>query len=171
MVVFDTLWYSVCVRLSLTISVVHNQGTPFGGGFVPSASAVFLNCQVPFWHVPLPTLLHSRSQDNHHPTRHTFVMNQIFYVEELVRQIAFNADDGSQGSSSLLALACCCKIIEGPVMDVLWQRQKHLHIILRTLAENRWAIIGESYVSRIDFIFQRYSIPKNSVHHPNPHNG
>jgi hypothetical protein len=75
-------------------------------------------------------------------------MNQVFYVEELVRRIAFNAEDGSSGSASLLALACCCKALEGSVMDVLWQRQKYLHIILRTLPANCWTITDNIYVSR-----------------------
>ena len=82
-----------------------------------------------------------------HPARHTFAMHQAFYIEELVRRIAFNADDGSSGSTSLLALACCCKALESPVMDVLWQRQKHLHIILQTLPADCWTISYGEYVS------------------------
>ena len=74
-------------------------------------------------------------------------MNQVLYVEELVQRIAFNADDESPGSMSLLALASSCKALESPVMDVLWRRQKHLHIILRTLSADCWAITDETYVS------------------------
>jgi len=74
-------------------------------------------------------------------------MHQTLYVEELVRRIASNADDGSPGSASLLALACCCRALESPVMDVLWQRQKHLHIILRSLPADCWNIRNDEYVS------------------------
>lgn len=70
---------------------------------------------------------------------------------ELVRQIAFNADHGSQGSVSLLALACSCQTTEGPVMDVLWQRQESLHIILRTLPAGCWTVTGKVYVSGAPF--------------------
>jgi len=74
-------------------------------------------------------------------------MKQALYIEELVRRIAFSADDGRPGSASLLALACCCKALEGPVMDVLWERQKYLHIILQTLPARCWTITDRGYVS------------------------
>ncbi|KAF9649238.1 hypothetical protein BDM02DRAFT_1934317 [Thelephora ganbajun] len=72
-------------------------------------------------------------------------MNQVFCIEELVRQIASNADDGPLGSASLLAFACWCKILEDPVMDILWQRQKYLHIILRALPADCWTITNQVY--------------------------
>lgn len=74
-------------------------------------------------------------------------MNRVFYVEELVRQIAFNVDEPSPRSSSLLALACCCKVLEGPAMGVLWQRQKVLGVILRTLPTGCWTVTNGVYVS------------------------
>ena len=74
-------------------------------------------------------------------------MNQALYIEELVRRIAFSADDRFPGSASLLALACCCKTLEGPVMDVLWQRQKHFHVILQTLPVRCWIITDQGYVN------------------------
>ena len=40
-----------------------------------------------------------------------------------------------------------CKTLEGPVMDVLWQRQKYLHIILRTLPADCWIVTDRVYVS------------------------
>ncbi|KAF9778937.1 hypothetical protein BJ322DRAFT_1024796 [Thelephora terrestris] len=72
-------------------------------------------------------------------------MHRLFYVEELVRQIAFDAYERPLGSASLLALACSCKILEGPVMDVLWQRQKLLDIILRTLPADCWTLTDGVY--------------------------
>ena len=98
------------------------------------------------------------------------MMNQIFYVEELVRQIAFNADHGSQGSASLLALACSCKTIEGPVMDVLWQRQESLHIILRTLPASCWTVAGGVYVSGASFDLSDCSLSPPSACSSNPYN-
>ena len=77
----------------------------------------------------------------------TSTMNRLFYVEELVQWIAFSVDEGSTGSTSLLALACCCKALEGPVMDILWQRQKFLPVILRTLPVDCWTFTNKVYVS------------------------
>lgn len=74
-------------------------------------------------------------------------MNQMFYVEELVQRVALSADGGSPGSASLLALACCCKTLEAPIMDILWQRQKFLHIILRTLPTDCWIVTDKVFVS------------------------
>jgi len=96
-------------------------------------------------------------------------MNQIFY--ELVRQIAFNADHGFQGSASLLALACSCKTIEGPVMDVLWQRQEYLHIILRTLPASCWTAVGGVYVSGALLDLSDRSLSPPSVRSQDPYNG
>jgi len=42
-------------------------------------------------------------------------------------------------------------------MDVLWQRQKHLHIILRTLPADCWVISYENYVSG------GYTLPSKSL--------
>jgi len=86
------------------------------------------------------------TQDNH-LTRHTFTMDRVFYIEELVQRIALNADDGSVGSASLLALACCCKALEDPVMDILWQRQNILYNIVQTLPVDCWAVTDKVYVS------------------------
>jgi hypothetical protein len=81
------------------------------------------------------------------PFCHTFIMNRVFYAEEPVRQIALSADMGPTGSASLLAFACCCKTLEGPVMDILWLRQKYLPAILQTLPADCWAFTDEKYVS------------------------
>ena len=152
----------------MTISAVRDEGTPFLGALFCSVFSV-----VAQFSRRLPrTCRYSPyiTQDNHHPTRHTFVMNQIFYVEELVRRIAFSADGGSPGSSSLLALACCCKALEGPVMDVLWQRQKHLHVILRTLPADCWTVTDEVLVSRARLDLQSHSLSLYPARNQNSYN-
>ena len=40
-------------------------------------------------------------------------MHQVFHLDELVRNVAYCADATTRGSASLLALACCCKSLEG----------------------------------------------------------
>jgi len=73
-------------------------------------------------------------------------MHQILLLDELVRSIAYCADRTTQGSASLLALACCCKSLEGPVMDILWQRQVDLSTILKTLPADSWSIANDVFV-------------------------
>jgi hypothetical protein len=73
-------------------------------------------------------------------------MHQVLRLEELVRNISDSAEPTSQGSASLLAFACCCKSLEGPVMDVLWQRQIHLSTILQSLPEDSWTITEGVFV-------------------------
>jgi hypothetical protein len=75
-------------------------------------------------------------------------MHQIFYIDELVRNVAYNADATTQGSASLLALACCCKSLEGPVMDVLWRHQTLLSTILKTLPADSWSAADGVFVRR-----------------------
>lgn len=126
-----------------------------------------LICQVPFRHVLSPTYFIC---DSRYLTPHILVMNRIFCVAELVRQVAFNADDGSQGSTSLLALARCCKTIEGPVMDVLWQRQKSLNIILQTLPADCWTTTDKTHVSRTFLDLPSHSLSPHPAYSQNPYN-
>ncbi|KAF9778954.1 hypothetical protein BJ322DRAFT_464414 [Thelephora terrestris] len=72
-------------------------------------------------------------------------MHQLLRLEELVRKISNSAEPTSQGSASLLAFACCCKSLEGPVMDVLWQRQVHLSTILQSLPADSWTITEDVF--------------------------
>jgi hypothetical protein len=78
-------------------------------------------------------------------TRHTS-MHQVLCLDELVRNVSHCADTSPKGSASLLAFACCCKSLEGPVMDVLWHRQVDLRTILRTLPADSWTITDGAFV-------------------------
>lgn len=76
-------------------------------------------------------------------------MHQVFRLDELVRNISYCADRTKKGSASLLAFACCCKSLEGPVMDILWQRQVDLYIVLKTLPPDSWTIADGVFVREI----------------------
>jgi hypothetical protein len=78
-------------------------------------------------------------------------MHQVLRLEELVRNISNSAEPTGQGSSSLLAFACCCKLLEGPVMDVLWQRQVDLSTILKSLPADSWTITEDVFVRELEF--------------------
>ena len=81
-------------------------------------------------------------------------MHQLLRLDDLVRNIAYCADRKIQGSASLLALACCCKSLEGPVMDILWQRQVDLSTILKTLPADSWSITDRVFVrGKLPFLF------------------
>jgi hypothetical protein len=75
-------------------------------------------------------------------------MHQIFRLDELVQSVAHCVDHTAEGSASLLALACCCKSLEGPVMDALWCRQTILSTILRTLPADSWSVDDGVFVRK-----------------------
>ena len=76
-------------------------------------------------------------------------MHQIFYLDELVRNIANCAEHTIPQAVSLLSLACCCKSLEGPVIDVLWRRwQTDLFTILKTLPADSWSVANGVFVRR-----------------------
>ena len=43
------------------------------------------------------------------------------------------------GQATAVALACCCKIFEDPVLDELWGIQHQLVPLLKTLPEDVWS--------------------------------
>ena len=71
--------------------------------------------------------------------------NALLFVE-VIQNISYCADPTSTGSASLLAFACCCKSLEGPIMDVLWRRQVDLCTILKSLPVDSWTINGRIFV-------------------------
>ena len=86
--------------------------------------------------------------------------HRVFGLDELVRNIAHRADATTQGSASLLALACCCKSLEGPVMDVLWRRQTILPTILETLPADSWSVTNDVFVrKKLDFPPASWALP------------
>jgi hypothetical protein len=58
-------------------------------------------------------------------------------VDEILRLIACELITAG-GQASAVALACCCKGFENPVLDPLWKTQDQLDPLLRTLPEDIW---------------------------------
>lgn len=73
-------------------------------------------------------------------------MHRVLRLDELIRNIADCADHTTRGIASLLALACCCKSLEGPVMDILWRRQFDLHRALKILPADCWSTADGEFV-------------------------
>ena len=64
-------------------------------------------------------------------------MHPCLYVDEIVRSVACELV-ASRGRAAVVALACCCKDFEDPVLDVLWQAQERLRPLLESLPGDVW---------------------------------
>ena len=64
-------------------------------------------------------------------------MHHWLCVHEIVRLIARELV-ASQGEATSVALASCCKSLEDPVLDVLWQTQERLLPLLKSLPGDVW---------------------------------
>ena len=64
-------------------------------------------------------------------------MHACLNVDEIIRLIAHEVAE-SKAKATAVALACCCRIFEDPVLDVLWETQENLLPLLRTLPGGVW---------------------------------
>ena len=88
-------------------------------------------------------------------------MHPCLYVDEIVRLIAhelvaFNAQATS------VALACCCKTFEDPVLDILWETQSRVLPLLKSLPGDVWDEGGCSvsvpttcFLSSLNYLIQK----------------
>ena len=64
-------------------------------------------------------------------------MHACLNVDEIVRLIAGELVAG-EAYATAVALGCCCKSFEGPVLDTLWEVQTRLLLLLKTLPADVW---------------------------------
>ena len=64
-------------------------------------------------------------------------MHACLNVDEILRLIAYELV-ASEGKRTAVALACCCKSLEDPVLDVLWVAQHRLLRLLRSFPGDVW---------------------------------
>ena len=64
-------------------------------------------------------------------------MHACLNVDEIVRLIAHQLV-ASRGKGTAVALACCHKSFEGPVLDVLWVAQNELLPLLKSFPGDVW---------------------------------
>jgi len=76
----------------------------------------------------LPALSQSRLLDSMHP---------CLNVDEILRRIACELVE-SGGKGTAVALACCCKSFEDPVLDALWVEQGQLLPLLKSFPRDVW---------------------------------
>ena len=64
-------------------------------------------------------------------------MHPCLYVDEIIRRIAHElVTSGGEGTS--VALACCCKSLEDPMLDVLWETKDSLFLLFKSLPRDVW---------------------------------
>lgn len=64
-------------------------------------------------------------------------MHRCLCVDDIVRPIAGELV-AAKANASAVALACCCKRFEDPVLDTLWATQSHFVPLLRILLGDLW---------------------------------
>ena len=74
-------------------------------------------------------------------------MHVSLNVDEIMRLIACELVV-SRGRAAAVALACCCKAFEDPVLDVLWETQGRLAPLLKCFPQEVWKEEDGSFVSQ-----------------------
>ena len=64
-------------------------------------------------------------------------MHPCLYVDEIVRVVAHELV-ASNGRATSVAFACCCKVLEDPVLDALWETQGGALPLLKSLPGDVW---------------------------------
>ena len=64
-------------------------------------------------------------------------MHRCLNVDEIVRLITCELV-ASEAEATAVAIACCHKNFEGPVLDTLWETQAHLLPLLKSLPRDIW---------------------------------
>jgi len=54
----------------------------------------------------------------------------------------------SEAKATAVALACCCKSFEEPVLDVLWETQDRLTPLLKCIPQDAWEEEDGNFVSQ-----------------------
>ena len=75
-------------------------------------------------------------------------MHRCLTVDEILRLLARELV-ASGAKATAVSLICCCKGLEDPVLDVLWETQDQLTPLLKCLPQEVWKEEGGSFVSYI----------------------
>ena len=66
-------------------------------------------------------------------------MHACLNVDEILRLIAYElVRSGGNATATAVALACCRKSFEDPVLDALWETQNRLLPLLNSFPEDVW---------------------------------
>ena len=73
-------------------------------------------------------------------------MHPCLKVDEILRLLA-RALVGSEAKATIVALARCCKTLEEPMLDELWETQDRLTPLLESFPPDIWEGEGQAFVS------------------------
>ena len=68
-------------------------------------------------------------------------MHPCLCIDEILRLIARELVTSEWGATAV-ALACCCKSFEDPALDALWETQREMTQLLKTLPGKLWKSDG-----------------------------
>ena len=79
-------------------------------------------------------------------------MHLCLNVDEILRIIARELVESKKATA--LSLACCCKSLEDPMLEALWETQDRLLPLLKSLSEDVWKMeAGRLFVSSHQLLF------------------
>lgn len=74
-------------------------------------------------------------------------MHPCLHVDEIVRLMAYELVI-SEAKASAVSLARCCRSLEDPVLDALWETHNGPIPLLKCLPQVVWEEVGGNFVSR-----------------------
>jgi len=80
-------------------------------------------------------------------------MHPCLSVDEILRLFACELV-GSEAKATAVALACCCKSFEEPVLDVLWEKQERLTPLLKCNPRDVWEGQDRNFVGPVAAFFR-----------------
>ena len=86
----------------------------------------------------------------------SFNMHRCLNVDEILRLLAHELV-ASEAKATAVALACCCKSLEDPLLDVLWETQNRLLRLLKSLPGDVWYEGTCTVSAQIPYSFSPYS--------------
>ena len=83
-------------------------------------------------------------------------MHPCLSVDEILRLLARTLA-ASKANTTIVVLACCCKIFEEPMLDELWRAQGRLTPLLKCFPQDVWIGEGQTFVSPLTTLFPVFS--------------
>lgn len=128
----------------------------------PATSPFHVGCRV--FRAPLVHLLNTFPQFNR-------MSHPCLWVDEILRILARRLV-ASGAKATAVALACCCKSFEDPVLDALWETQDRLLPLLKALPGNVWKVRSGQFVSQLSVcVFSPSNFSTGEVFEQNPDEG
>ena len=86
-----------------------------------------------------------------------FSMHPCLSVDEIIRFVACELV-ASEAKGTAVALGCCCRSFQDPVLDVLWEEQDRLAPLLECFPRDVWKEEGSLVCQLMSFIFSALTV-------------